>query len=64
MYSTHRILAEGSCRILMEVLPPSSDLWSEPCWRYSCEEARGRKKKHPGGGGGVEITQASPLSPI
>lgn len=48
-YSTHRILAEGSCRILIEVLPPSSDLWSQPCWRHSYEEARGRKKKHPRG---------------
>jgi len=74
-HSTHRILAEGSCRILMAVPPPPNDLRSQPCAeagppkRQSCEEARRRKKgRHPHKPGGLRRdgnhSGVEPLSPI
>lgn len=63
-----QLYTEGSCRILMEVLPPSSDLWSQTAGgSLPVEEARERRKRKntPGDGGeGGNHSGVEPLSSI
>lgn len=64
-HSTHRILAEGSCRILMEVLPPSSDLWSQTAGGSSVERlAKEEEKSTPRGwrGGWKSLRRRAPIA--